>query len=99
VCVRVLVRVAAATVVWAEHLDGWTAWAEVKGSEYIVSGGEAGGADGDDGDDDGDGSTACTSLYYEGCDDEVGLADLAELVEVSTHGRPAHLTDRRPPPT
>jgi hypothetical protein len=62
-------------VVWAEHLEGWTAWEEIKDSEYITSGGASGGGGGD---------AACSAFYYEGNDDEVATEDAAGLVEAGT---------------
>jgi hypothetical protein len=58
--------------VWAEHLDGWTAWGEVKDSEYITSGGKSGGGGG------------LTSFFYEGNDDELAAEDAAGLAEAGT---------------
>ena len=42
--------------VWAEHLDDWCAWSEFKDSDYITSGGEAGGDAEED-----DGEAACST--------------------------------------
>ena len=65
-------------VVWAEHMGNWTAWSEVIESVYITSGGEDTGAEESD--------ALCSSLYYEGGDDEVDLATAYALVEDGTIG-------------
>ena len=82
-------------MVYHDGLDDWTAWSEVKDSEYITSGGESGGGGGD----------LCTGtrptawirpqdatliahcptgLYYEGNDDEVPVDEVPGLVEAGT---------------
>ena len=56
--------------------EGWTAWSDCS---YLFGVGEAPtGAGG------GGGGALCTSLYYEGCDDEIPFAEVAALVEAGT---------------
>ena len=82
-------------MVWAEHLDGWVAWSEFKESEYITSGGEstgevAGSTTCSTLYYEGVLWTAMNALLdvlthdTPGCDEEVGLAEIAELVEAGT---------------
>ena len=59
-------------VVWAEHLEGWTAWGEIKDTEEITSGGGGGGG------------AAISAFYYEGNDDEVAADEAAGLHEAGT---------------
>ena len=52
-------------------------WAELKETEYVLSGGEAGGeADA--------GAAECENLYYDGCDDEISTQQLQALVDEGT---------------
>jgi hypothetical protein len=62
------------TLVWAEHMPEWVEWSEAQDSPYIKSGGE----------DTGEDQPVCSSLYYEGCDDEISVEDALTLVEDGT---------------